>query len=92
MGVVGVADERAGQLPRVFIVPGDNLTKEAVTILINKKNTTKTTICFHLHHYHLQDQVYVCIHQPENNNEKKKIQFLVTDLTRALHDCRWVQK
>jgi len=30
VAVVGVADERAGQLPRVFIVPGDNLTKEAV--------------------------------------------------------------
>ena len=77
MAVVGVADERAGQLPRVFIVPGDNLTKEAVTILIikQKKTTTKTTICFHLHHYHLQDQVYVCIHQPENNNEKKFVNF-----------------
>ena len=41
MAVVGVADERAGQLPRVFIVPGDNLTKEAVTILINKKTQQK---------------------------------------------------
>ena len=76
MAVVGVADERAGQLPRVFIVPGDNLTKEAVTILINKKNTTKTTICFHLHHYHLQDQVYVCLHQSENNNDKIKCMFI----------------
>ena len=32
MAVVGVPDERAGQLPRVFIVPDDNLTEEAVRI------------------------------------------------------------
>ena len=46
MAVVGVADERAGQLPRVFIVPGDNLTKEAVTILINKNNHKKNNYLF----------------------------------------------
>ena len=32
VAVVGVPDERAGQLPRVFIVPDDNLTEEAVRI------------------------------------------------------------
>ena len=93
MAVVGVADERAGQLPRVFIVPGDNLTKEAVTILINKKKPQQkplfVSICIIIT-YKIKC-MFVFISQ-KTIMKKNKIQFLVTGLIRASHDCSWVQK